>query len=400
MLNPSVYRSLTSLIQAQPLSGKRIFLRADLNVPLIDGIIQSDYRLEALLPTLDLLIRQNTTIVIATHIGRPSGYDQAVSTQHLIAWFAHRGYDIGFAADVATAYELSMQKKHQIIMLENLRFFPGEKARDATFAQQLARLGDYYVSDSFATLHRNDTSITLVPYLFAHDHRCVGLLVIRELTQLYELLKQPKRPFILVIGGGKVADKIPLIMNLLDTVDTILLCPAIVFSFLYALGLPTGKSLIDTESKTVCLALLEQARIKNVQVLFPTDYYVTHDSFTAAVQEAPVHADALKSDMVGITIGPDTIRRYTTIVASAGSILVNGLMGEVNRPPTLIATVELFKALSAHKTALRLIGGGDSVAAVELLGFQTTIGSISTGGGSMLALLGGEQLPGLQPFLY
>jgi phosphoglycerate kinase len=394
----SAYRLLTKLIQTQPLAGKRVFLRADLNVPISKGTIESDYRLAALQPTLDLLIQEQATIVIATHIGRPTRDDEATSTAQLIPWFTQRGYTISFAADPQKAYLLSIQKNHTIIMLENLRFFAGEKTQDPLFAQQLAALGDYYVGDAFATLHRADTSIAHVPYLFAPDHRCIGLLVEKELTQIDLFISNPKRPALLMIGGGKVADKIPLLMNILETVDSVLLCPALVFSFLYAQGRPTGSSLVDREISSLCLALLEKAHKKQIKILFPLDYYVSYNSFTSPVEAIPVAADLLEPSMVGITIGPATVHMYNTYLASAGSILINGLMGDINRPETVTSSYALFKTVAANTNAIRIIGGGDSVAAVEKQGLISTIGSISTGGGSLLALLGGQQLPGLKPF--
>lgn len=398
MLIPTAYRSLESLIQTQQLAHQRIFLRADLNVPITNGIIQSDYRLKALLPTLDLLLKEQATIIIATHIGRPTGPDPRLSTAQLTPWFAQHGYTVTFAANPETARTASKANKQQIIMLENLRFFPGEKKRDPFFAQQLADLGDYYVCDSFATLHRNDSSIAQVPYLFAADHRCIGLLVGKELTELYTLMHQPKRPFVLLLGGGKIADKIPLLEQLLDTVDIVLLGPAIVFSFAHALGLPTGSSLVDPASQALCVALLEKARSRNIQLLFPSDYYVAYDSFTGPLEPVPVQAEQLQAGMVGITIGPDTVDHYTAALASAGSILINGLMGDVNRPTTLLSSGALFKAVAHNTTAVRVVGGGDSVAAVELLGLQSSIGHMSTGGGSLLALLTNQPVTGLQPF--
>lgn len=398
MHNPSDYRSLTALLQTQSLVNKRVFLRADLNVPLANGAIESDYRLTALLPTLDLLIQAHATVIIATHIGRPKEHEETLSTRQLIPWFAQRGYTVTFAADPEHAYALSLASKPPIIMLENLRFFAGEKTQDPMFAQQLARCADYYVTDSFATLHRTDTSIAHLPYLFAPDHRCIGLLVMQELTHLYALA-QHKRPRVLVLGGGKAADKIALLLPLLDTVDTILLCPALVFSFLYARGLPTGASLVDQQTASLCLTILEKARTKQVNVLFPADYYVAYDTFTATMKPEPVPADALQPRMVGITIGPDTTALYAAPLASAGTIIVNGLMGDINRPETLVSSFALFKIIAANTSALRIIGGGETRAAVEQIGLEGSVGYMSTGGGSMLALLGNQTLPGLQPFI-
>lgn len=397
MIKPT-YRTLSDLIQKADFFRKRIFLRADLNVPLDHGIVQDDYRLQALRPTLDLLLHHQSTVVIGTHIGRPDGADPDLSTKHLIAWFETHHYPIVYAGDFDKAYTLSMQQLPILILIENLRFFPEEKTHDAGFAQQLARLGDYYITDAFGAIHRSDTSITDVAYLFKPEQRAIGLLVERELCIFDQLLHTKKHPFILLLGGGKISDKIPFIMHMLDHVDTILLCPAIVCSFLYAQNINTGKSLVDTQAKHLCLEILKKAQEKNVQILFPTDYIVAQDSFAGPLEALPIPAHALQSNMVSIAIGPDTVDCYTKQLQDARTIVVNGLMGSVNRPETLASSFKLFDAIATNSTALRVIGGGDSVAAVHRCGLTPKIGHLSTGGGAMLALLSETSVPGLLPF--
>jgi len=394
----SAYRTLTTLIKKRSLAGKRVLVRADLNAPIAHGMIESEYRLLALQPTLDLLIQEKATVIIATHIGRPVDNDESLSTKQLIPWFTQHGYTIIFAKNAEAAYAMSLEKKQQIIMMENLRFFVGEKTQDGIFAQQLAQLGDYYVNDAFATLHRADTSIACVPYLFPPHHRCIGLLIEKELIQIESFINQSKHPRVCMIGGGKAADKIPLLMQMLDIIDRVLLCPALVFNFLYAQGLPVGLSLVDKRLKPLCLALLEKAHKKKIQMLFPVDYYVSHNSFICPLEPLPVPADALQPNMVGVTIGPATVALYSDYLASAGSILINGLMGDINRADTIASSSALFKIVAENKTAARIIGGGDSVAIVEQQGLMKTIGSLSTGGGSLLALIAGKELPGLTPF--
>ena len=235
----------SSQLPTLDLNRKRVILRADLNVPLNDGKILNDYRLQAILPTLELIRKKNGRVVLMTHIGRPKNYNSSLSTQLLIPWFSARGYAVSFAKDPAQAKMLGQDENNTFILLENLRFFPGEKAQDISFAQSLADCGDFYVDDAFASMHRNDSSIWLVPQLFAQSHRSFGLLVEKELKMLDKLIHDPKKPFLLILGGGKVADKLPLLENLLDRVTDILLCPAIVFTFLKAQGIEVGKSLID-----------------------------------------------------------------------------------------------------------------------------------------------------------
>lgn len=224
--------NLTSHLKSLPLANKSVFLRADLNVPLDKGIILNDYRLHALAPTLSYLLNQHATIILATHIGRPEDHEPELSTHHLLPWFKEHGYPVILATDLSHVPALIAQHKGSIILLENLRFYPGEQGHDPQFAQELARGIDYYVNDAFALLHRTDTSITLLPELFAPDKRSIGFLIEAELNHLKRLIENPAHPFTLILGGGKMDAKLPLITNLMPHIDNLLLCPAIVFSFL------------------------------------------------------------------------------------------------------------------------------------------------------------------------
>ena len=247
-----------SHLHTAELSDLRVFLRADLNVPLYEGHIQNDFRLKALRPTLDLLLKKKARVILATHIGRPQGFDKKLSTQVLVKWFENHNYPIAWVASLEQAH---LQSEHlapqTILLLENMRFYKGEQSQNqqerAAFAEQLKKLGDYYVNDAFALLHRDDTSITLLPQLYTKKHKTIGLLVERELDTLSDLFAKPKRPFMIIIGGGKVKDKLPFIEQLLDKVDIIMILPALVFTFLKAMGQEVGLSLVDTE-------LLEQSR--------------------------------------------------------------------------------------------------------------------------------------------
>lgn len=394
------YSFLSTCITTHNFAHQRVLLRADLNVPLDkQGTILNEHRLSTLLPTIDLLLARKATITIVTHIGRPKEPSAALSTQQFLPWFEQRGYEIYYAATLDEAYTLSHTHTNVIILLENVRFFNGEKESDVAFAKQLARLGDYYVNDAFATLHRTDTSIALVPTLFPFNKRCLGLLVEKELYMLNQLLDKPKRPYVVVVGGGKVADKIPLLVNMLDKADTILLCPAIVFSFLYAHGIATGKSLVDTTSAALCRDFLMEAQRKGVHVVLPTDYIVANEAFDGPLQKESVTETNFPPNAVGISIGPKTAEHYAEICSQAQSLFMNGLMGSVQRPETLTSTATIFNALAHNTSALRIIGGGDSVAAAELLAPHSNIGYFSTGGGATLMYLSGQPLPGLLPFV-
>ncbi|PKN03573.1 phosphoglycerate kinase [Candidatus Dependentiae bacterium HGW-Dependentiae-1] len=382
------------------LTGKRIVLRADLNVPIENGAITNDYRLRAIIPTIKLIQQKGGTIILISHIGRPKNADPKLSTRLLVPWFAQHGLTVTFAATPQAAMQLlqktspastTQNQPPAIVLLENLRFFPGEKNYDQIFAQEVATLGDFYVNDAFGTLHREDTSVTLVPALFPPEKRSIGLLVERELHALDRLRTNIKKPFVAIIGGGKVADKLPLIQGLLSKVDAILLCPAIVFTFLKAQGKPVGKSLVDPTQLAACAAILTQAKKEKVAIHRPLDYQIAHDTITGPL--SIVDADKLPETGIGISIGPKTIAAYTAIIGNAHTIFFNAAMGFASRPETITGTDALLKAL-AQAEGLSVVGGGDSVARVEKKGLQK-IDYLSTGGGAALAYISGEKLPGL-----
>ncbi len=387
--------TVTSNLKNLTLTNQRVFLRVDLNVPIKNKKIVNDHRLRAIKPTIDLIQEKGGKIILATHIGRPHNHDPNLSTKILIPWFKQQDYKIEYESDFAIAYEKSFKTIDTILLLENMRFFPGEKKADQNFAQQLARLGDYYVNDAFALLHRNDTSITLVPKQFPPSKRTIGLLIEQELIMLNKLLNNPQKPFVLIIGGGKVSDKLPLLYNLLDKVNTILLCPAIVFTFLRALGKSVGKSLVDKSALELCQHLLHKAQKNNVNIMFPIDYQIAHDTFDGPL--SIVEADTIPDNGIGISIGPKTATFFAHEIRSAKTIFFNGLMGTSQRKETLEGVNAIFKAMG-QSPGLSIIGGGDSVAAAQLLGVEDKISYLSTGGGATLTHLSEQELPGLTPF--
>jgi phosphoglycerate kinase len=388
--------SLTSLLPSLSLHNKRVFLRADLNVPLKNGSIIDDYRLQALLPTIDLIQKKGGKIILATHIGRPKGFDGMLSTQHVLPWFKKADYKITYEADLAAAVTKSYHDFDTILLLENMRFFPGEKNHDPLFAQQLADLGDYYVNDAFALLHRADTSITMVPELFAPNHRTIGLLIEKELAMLNNLLENPAKPFVLILGGGKVADKLPILYSLIDTVDVILLGPAIVCTFLKAHNKPVGKSLVDDTQLESCNQFIVDAHQRNIKIVFPVDYLIAHETFNGSLSYT--NADEFPADAVSVSIGPKTAQIFAQEISRAGTIFFNGLMGTTQRPETLNEVNTLFHAM-ADSSGTSIVGGGDSVAAAQLLNVANSLDFLSTGGGATLAYLAGEDLPGLSVFI-
>lgn len=389
------YQSIKSHLNEFNVANKRVFLRSDLNVPMSNGAITNDYRLKQILPTIDLIQKKGGKVILATHIGRPKNHEQNLSTKNLLSWFTERHYSIEFAENLEEAAQKSLQQNGTILLLENLRFWPGEKSDDKQFAQQLANLGDYYVNDAFATLHRHDTSITLVPQLFAPKKRTIGLLIERELHELQYLLTTPEKPFMVIIGGGKVSTKLPLIKNLFDKINIILLCPAIVFTFLKALGKDVGLSLVDNDALEDSKKILSEAQQRNVRVLFPIDYRIALNTFAGEL--VYVDAENFPHNGIGISTGPKTRALWTQEIMAAKTLFLNSAMGLTDRPETWHDLYELLKIV-AQSSAFTVIGGGDSVAAAQQCGIDTSIDFLSTGGGATLAYLSGEQLPGLQYF--
>ncbi|TET33766.1 phosphoglycerate kinase [Candidatus Dependentiae bacterium] len=387
---------LTSALPSWNCSNQPVFLRADLNVPLKDSTILNDRRLQAIRPTLDSLLKQNAIIVLATHLGRPNNKEDALSTRHLLPWFEKHEYQITFCATLDDA--LAQQKTAvpgSILLLENLRFFKEEREGSLSLAHRLAQLADCYVNDAFGALHRHDTSITLLPKQFAPDKRTIGLLVEKELAILSKFLQNPQHPVCIILGGNKISSKLPMIEHLLTIADHIILCPAIVFTFLKALGKPVGKSIVEDEELNTARTILHRAPQESCDVHFPVDYQIAQDSLSGPLSVVP--ADQLPADSMGISIGPESEKLFADIIASSKTTFFNGAIGFLDRPETLQGMQSILSAM-AHASGTSLVTGGDSLAALDQLGI-TGITHTITGGGSALAYLSGKTLPGLKPFI-
>jgi len=384
-----------SPIQTTDFKGKRVFLRADLNVPLYNGAIISAVRLDAIIPTLNCILERGGKIILATHIDRPTGYDPKLSTQLLLPWFAQHGYQIEFEADINLAYNKSFHDPKTILLLENLRFFPGEQKGDTQLAHQLSRLADYYVNDAFGMLDRLDCSVYILAQLFSPDKRTFGLLIEKELNQA-EKLFHPQRPFTLIMGGNKIADKIPLIETMLNTIDHLLLGPALVFPFLKVMNKPTGAGTVTEQEVQLCNQFLAHVSQKKLTITLPLDYAVSTQTFGNPIEE--VSADDLGPLDYPVTIGPKTIYAYGAIIESSKTVMYNGLMGNVAHPLTLSGTKALFEKMADSK-AYTVIAGGDSTAAVDQFSLTSKIDYCSTGGGALIAYLGKKTLPALELLL-
>jgi phosphoglycerate kinase len=376
------------------IKNQRVFLRADLNVPLHDGKISSDFRLKSIQPTLDFLINHNASIVLATHIGRPKNKDPELSTQLLIPWFKEQGYLIRFAEDFSDIKRTPIIPK-EVILLENLRFFPGEKNADPLFAQQLAHTAQYYVNDAFGALHDNDCSIALLPYKFAENRRSIGFLIEKELRALDIIKNNPPHPFVAILGGGKIEDKIPLISHLIKKVDILALCPALCFTFLKALHQPIGQSLVADSMIDTCKKIIHQAESAHVEFIFPIDYLVSYGSIDG--QLSTVQADQFPDNAIGISIGPKSIEQLRRIINQAQTIFLNCAMGFAEKPDTCQSAAQIISAI-AESSAYTVIAGGDSVDTACGMQDYSRISHLSTGGGASLAYLSDKLLPGLAPF--
>ena len=378
-------------------SGKKVLLRCDFNVPQDKetGAITSDKRIVASLPTIRALLSRGAAVIACSHLGKPKGQRKenlslapvAVRLSELL------GQEVIFAKDVtgedAKAKAAALQPG-QILLLENLRFDPREEKNDPTFAKELADMAELYVSDAFGTVHRAHASTAgVAAYLPAVS----GLLVAKELQIMGGALENPKRPFVAVLGGAKVSDKIGVINNLLDKADTIIIGGGMAYTFAKAQGGEIGKSLCESDKLDYALDMIEKAKKNGVKLLLPTDTLAATE-FAPDAESRVVPTGAIPADMEGMDIGPDTTAAFCEAVKGAGTVVWNGPMGVFEFERFAQGTRAMAQAL-ADSGAVTIVGGGDSAAAVEQMGFADKITHISTGGGASLEFLEGIELPGV-----
>ncbi|MFO7269824.1 MAG: phosphoglycerate kinase [Sphaerobacter thermophilus] len=376
-------------------AGKRVLVRVDYNVPLDDGRITDDTRIRATLPTIQALRERGAAIILVSHLGRPKG---KVREELRLAPVAARlgellGEPVKYARDVVGPEAQAMASSLQpggVGLLENVRFEPGEEANDPEFARQLASLADCYVNDAFGAAHRAHASTTAVADLLPS---AAGLLMQREIAALTKVLESPEHPAALILGGAKVSDKVGVIEHLLDRVDLLLLGGGMANTFLKAEGFPVGRSLVEDDKLDVARATLDRARERGVTVLLPVDVVVAprleNDAPTRVVPVEQVGDDDAIYD-----IGPQTVARFAEALRSARTVVWNGPMGVFEVPAFAAGTRGVAEAVASCE-GFTLIGGGDSVAAVEQMGLADRISHISTGGGASLEFLEGKDLPGV-----
>ena len=390
-------------------SNSKVLIRVDFNVPL-DGTfkITDDTRIEAAIPTLKQLLEKNNALIIMSHLGRPQkkkNEDGSINVkkftlQHVVSRVSTLlGTPIQFASDTIgddATQKSEALKAGEVLILENTRFHEEEAAGDEGFAKQLAKMGDVYVNDAFGTAHRAHASTATIAQFFPKDKKAFGLLMNRELKNAEKIVKNPSRPFTAIVGGAKVSDKILLIKQLLEKVDNIIIGGGMAYTFMKAKGGSIGTSLVELDKIALANELVELAKEKNVNFYLPEDSIIA-DSFNKDAKTKTCNSDAVESNWMGLDIGNKARNEFASVIESSKTILWNGPMGVFEMEPFAGGTRAVAHAVAyaTSQGAFSLIGGGDSVAAINQSGLEEQVSFISTGGGAMLEYLEGKELPGV-----
>jgi phosphoglycerate kinase len=395
---PVPKKTIDSLTAAD-LTGKRVLVRADFNVPVDgDNKITDDTRIRAALPTIQALTGKGAKVILASHFGRPKGVDEKLRLTPVAARLSELlGQPVTKTDDCigeATAATVAAMSNGDVILLENVRFYPEEEKNDPEFAKKLASVADLYVNDAFGTAHRAHASTEGVTKFLSPS--VAGLLVEKELVFLQEAIENPQRPLAAIVGGSKVSSKIGVIDTLLDKVDKLLIGGGMVFTFYKARGLAVGKSLVEEDKLELARTLEAKAKAKGVALLLPTDVVVA-DAFSADANTQTVAVEAIPDGWMGLDIGPDSVKTFQAALADCKSVIWNGPMGVFEIDKFAVGTEAIAHTLAGltPKGCTTIIGGGDSVAAVEKVGLAEQMSHISTGGGASLELLEGKVLPGI-----
>lgn len=378
-------------------TGKRVILRVDYNVPIMDGTVTDDKRIRASLPTLQYLLEHDAKVIILSHLGRPrgTGYESEYSlfpvSRVLGRIISQRVTFVEDITGIAAQAAVSRLQNGEVLMLENARFDARDTEGDLGFAKEIAELGDLFCNDAFGAAHRDNASIAGVPQFLP---AVSGLLMDKELETLTGMLYKPKKPFVAILGGSKVRDKIQLINHLLEIVDVLLIGGGMGYTFLAAKGYDVGDSLLETNFIDAATVAMDKAKKRGVKLLTPIDI-VVNDNFS---EEGPIHvvaADEIPKDMQGLDIGPATRELYAQEIAAGRTVFWNGPMGVFEMNAFAEGTKSIAEALAHNKAGATVVGGGDSASAIAKFGLADEVTFVSTGGGASMALLEGRTLPGV-----
>ena len=386
------------------LTDKRVLIRVDFNVPLSDGIITDDTRIRETLPTIEYALRRRAKVILCSHLGRPKGKPvESMSLRplvdrlrelldHVISEDENVAFSPDCVGEIATEMAMNLESG-QPLLLENLRFHAEEEANNPAFAKQLASLCDIYINDAFGSAHRAHASTEGITHFV--KVAAAGLLMEKELTYLGKALTEPDKPFVAIIGGAKVSDKIQVIDNLLDKADAIIIGGGMAYTFLNAQGQTTGKSLVEADKIDIAKAALAKAQAKGVRFLLPVDHVLADKFAPDAKTQIFSGTGAFPADLMALDIGPKSIAFFEDEISEARTIIWNGPMGVFEMPAFAHGTNQIAAAVARNRDATTIVGGGDSVAAVHQSGVASRITHISTGGGASLEFLEGKILPGV-----
>ncbi|MBE0654948.1 MAG: phosphoglycerate kinase [Bacteroidales bacterium] len=383
-------------------SGKKAIMRVDFNVPLNASFeVTDDNRIRAAIPSIKKILSDGGSAILMSHLGRPKeGPEEKFSMKHVIPILSkHLGIKVKFASDCIGEETLQMKKSLQpgeVLLLENLRFYKEETKGDEEFSRKLAEGADVYVNDAFGTAHRAHASTTIVAKFFEND-KVFGYLINNELSAMDKVLKKPEKPFTAIMGGAKVSDKILVIENLLDKVDNLIIGGGMTYTFIKAQGGTIGNSLCEEDKLDIALDLIEKAKAKGVNLILPVDQILADKFDNEAATQATEISDG-KEGMMGLDIGEKSIQLFRDVIMNSKTILWNGPMGVFEMKNFQKGTVAIAKAIAeaTSKGAFSLVGGGDSVAAVNKFGLADQVSYVSTGGGAMLEYVEGKVLPGIE----